>query len=57
MYKLFMQYLAEHDADFSDVCVSNSTLLTFLGNEFSELITSFCVNRNIGIVFHRTKAE
>ena len=52
-----MQYLAEHDVDFSDVCVSKSRLLTFLGNEFGELITSFRVDRNIGIVFHRTKAD
>ena len=29
----------------------------FLGNEFGELLTSFCVDRSIGTVFHRTKAH
>ena len=57
MYKLFMQYLAERDVDVSGVCVSKSRLLTFLGNEFGELLTSTCVDRSIGTVFHRTKAD
>ena len=57
MYRLFMQYLAEHDIDISDVCVSRIRLLTFLGSEFGELLTSFCVDRHSGIVFHRTKAD
>ena len=52
-----MQYLAEQNVDFSGVCASKSMLLTFLGNEFGELLASFCVDRNIGIVFHRTKAD
>ena len=39
------------------MCTSKSRLLTFLGNEFGELLTSFCVDRNIGTVFHRTKAD
>ena len=39
------------------VCVSKSKLLTFLGNEFGELLSSFCVDKSIGIVFHRNKAE
>ena len=54
MYKLFMQYLAEYDVDLSGVCV---WLLTFLGNEFGELLTSICVDRNISTIFHRTKAD
>ena len=57
MYKLFMQYLAECDVDIPDVCVPKSRLLTFLGNEFGELLTSTCVDRSIGTVFHRTKAD
>ena len=54
IYKLFMQYLAEHDVDLSGVCVSKSRLLTFLGNE---LVTSTCADRSMGTVFHRTKAD
>ena len=46
-----MQHLAEQDVDFSGVCVPKNRLLTFLGNEFGVLFTSFCVDRNIGIVF------
>ena len=52
-----MQYLAEHDVDLSGVCVSKSRLLTFLGNEFGELVTSTCADRSMGTVFHRTKAD
>ena len=51
-----MQYLAEND-DLSEVCVSKSRLLTFLGNEFGELLMSFCVDRSIGTVCHTTKAD
>ena len=57
MYKLFMKYLAEYNVDLSDVCVSKSRLLTFQGNEFGELLTSFCVDRSVGTVFHRTRAD
>ena len=39
------------------VCVSKSRLLSFLGNEFGELLTSFCVNKSIGISSHRNKAD
>ena len=38
-------------------CVSKSKLLTFLGNEFVELLTSFCSDKNISTVFHRTKVD
>ena len=31
--------------------------MTFLGNEVGELLTSTCVDRSIGTVFHRTKAD
>ena len=57
MYRLFMQYVSDHDIELSSVCVSKSRLLTFLGNEFGELVTSFCTNKSIEIVFHRTKAD
>ena len=33
----FMEYLADGNIDLVGVCVSN-----FLGNEFDELLTSFC---------------
>ena len=52
-----MEHLSKYDIDFSEVCTSKSRLLTFLGNNFGELLTSFCVDRNIGTVFHRTKAD
>ena len=29
----------------------------YLGHEFGELLSSFCVNKKIGTVFHRTKAD
>ena len=51
MYRQFLQY---YDIDTSGVCTSKSK---FVGNEFGELLTSFCVDRNIGTVFHRTKAD
>ena len=57
MYRLFMQYLAEHDINLFDVFVSRSRLLTFVGCEFGRLLTLFCVDRRSGIVFHRTKAD
>ena len=57
MYRQFMQHLSDYDIDFSEVCMSKSRLLTFLGNEFGELLTSFCVDRNVGTIFHRTKAD
>ena len=56
MYRQIMQYLAEHDVDLSVVCVSKSRLLTFLGKEVGEL-SSCCVDKSIGIVFHRNKAD
>ena len=31
--------------------------MTFLGNEFDELLTSTCVDRSIGTVYHRTKPD
>ena len=39
MYRLFnyKQYVSDHDSELFGVCVSKSRLLTFLGNEFSEL--------------------
>ena len=49
IYELFMQYLAEHDVDLSGVCVSKSWLLTFLGNELGELVSSTCADdRSMG---------
>ena len=33
----FMEYLADGNIDLVSVCVSN-----FLGNEFNEMLTSFC---------------
>ena len=56
MYRQFMQHLSDYDIDFSEVCTSKSRLLTFLGNEFGALLT-FCVDRNVGTIFHRTKAD
>ena len=36
---------------------SKSRLLTFLGNKFGELLSSFCCNKKIGTIFHRTNAD
>ena len=49
-----MDYIADESVD---ITVSKSMLLTFLGNEFGNLLTSFCVDKRIGTVFHRTKAD
>ena len=43
---------SDGNIDIVGVCV-----LTFLGNEFGELLTSFCSDKRIGTVFHRTKAD
>ena len=34
------------------VCVSKSRLLTFLGNEFGELVTYTCGDRSMSTVLH-----
>ena len=57
MYRHFMDDVADEDVDITDVCVSKSKLLTFLGNEFGNLVSSFCVDKKVGTVFHRTKAD
>ena len=55
LYRLFIKYISDYDIDCSEVCTSR--LLTFLGNEFGELLTFFCVDRSIGSVFHRMKGD
>ena len=45
MYRQFMEYLADGNIDIVGVCV-----LIFLGNEFGELLTSFCSDKRIGTV-------
>lgn len=57
MYRHFLDYIADEDIDTTDICTSKSRLLTFLGNEFGNLLTSFCVDKRVGTVFHRTKAD
>ena len=58
VYRQFTEYLySRWKYDIVEVCVSKSRLLTFLGNEFGELLTSFCSNKRVGTVFHRTKAD
>ena len=39
------------------VSSTKSRFLMFLGKEFGELLSSFCCNKKIGTVFHRTKAD
>lgn len=53
MYKVFLQ-LVPCDVT---VSTSKSRLLTFLGNEFGDLMTSFCCTKQSGTVFHRTGAD
>ena len=52
-----MDYIADENIDIKDVCVSKSRLLTFLGNEFGNLLTSFCVDERVGTVFHTSKVD
>ena len=47
MYIQFMEYLADGNIDLIGVCVSKITLLTFLRNEFGELLTTFCSDKRI----------
>ena len=37
--------------------MSSTLLLTFLGNESGQLLSSFCHHKRTGTVFHRTKAD
>ncbi len=55
VHKVFLQHVP-CDVD-STVSTSKSILLTFLGNEFGELLSSFCCNKKIGTIFHRTNAD
>ena len=55
MYDLFLSYLPA--AIDQHVCVSKSHLLTYLGNEFGKLMTSFCHHRKTGTIFHRSGAD
>ena len=55
VYNLFLSYLPA--AIDQHVCVSKSRLLTFLGNEFGKLMTSFCHTRKTGTIFHRSGAD
>lgn len=57
LYRQFMQYIIDERIDLSGLCLSKSRLFTFLGNEFSELLASFCVDRSVGTIFHRAKAD
>ena len=47
VYRIFLSYLPEKS--FPDICISKSRLLTYLGHEFGELLSSFCANRTVGI--------
>ena len=49
-----MEYLADGNIDLVGGCTSR---LTFRGNKFGELSTSFCSDERIGTVFHRNKAD
>ena len=55
LYKFFCSQLPV-DID-STVCISKYRLLTFIGSEFGDLISSFCHNKKTGTVFYRTKAD
>ena len=57
-YKMFVGHLNQDPvANLTDVCTTKCRLLTYLGHEFGELLSSFCVDKKIGAVFHRTKAD
>ena len=48
MYRHFMDCITDVCVDIDiDVCVSKSRLLTFLGNRFGNLVTSFCVDKKV----------
>ena len=50
VYRQFKEYRTDGNIDLVEVCVSKSRLLTFVGNEFGELLTSFCSNKRGGTV-------
>ena len=37
-----------------DICVSKSRVLTFIGNEFGNLLFSVCQSKRVGIIYFRT---
>ena len=41
----------------SDVCVSKSRVLTFIGNEFGDLLSSVCQSKRVGRIYFRTKSN
>ncbi len=55
VYQYFQSCLP--DPQNSEVCVSKSRVLTYLGNEFGTLVSSTCCHRKIGTVFYRTKSD
>ncbi len=54
VYRTFLEFLP---SDIGEQVTTKSRVLTFLGNEFGQLLTSFCCNNRIGTIFHRTKAN
>ena len=55
LYRIFQSNLPSN-VD-SGVCISKYSLLTFLGSEFGDLVSSFCHNKKTGTIFYRTKAD
>ena len=54
---MYNHCVADEDIDITDVRVSKSRLLTFLGNEFGKLLTSFYIDKRVGTVFHSMMAD
>ena len=55
LYALFLSYLPS-DVD-NSVSISKHRLLSFVWSEFGDLVSSYCHNKKVGTVFHRTKAD
>ena len=51
LYALFLSYLPSNVDN--SVSISKHRLLSFLGSEFGDLVSSYCHNKKVGTVFHK----
>ena len=51
LHALFLSYLPSNVDN--SVSISKHRLLSFLGSEFGDLVSSYCHNKKVGTVFHK----
>ncbi len=55
LYRKCCSYLLEVTDE--NICISRGRVLSYLGNQFGDLLSSVCHNRKTGTIFYRTKAD